>query len=138
MRTALVAVALLVEASAGVVTPAMAQTQSHAGVQNVEFKSVTIVVGFTAGGGYDTYARLLARHIGRNTPGQPNVVVQNMPGSSSLKAVQYLDANSPRDGSVMTAFNPGLITESLLDPEKIKFTQVAWVGSITRDLRRFT
>ncbi|HTI85437.1 MAG TPA: hypothetical protein VL966_02435 [Alphaproteobacteria bacterium] len=137
MRTAFAAGALLVAASAGVVTPAGAQTQSPAGVQDVEFKAMSVIVGFTPGGGYDTYARLLARHIGRNTPGRPSVVVQNMPGSSSLKAVQYLDANAPRDGSVMTAFNPGLITESLLDPEKIKFkfTEVAFVGSITRDLR---
>jgi tripartite-type tricarboxylate transporter receptor subunit TctC len=65
------------------------------------------------------------------------VIVQNMPGSSSLKAVQYLDGSAPKDGSVITAFNPGLITESLLNAEKIrfKFSDVAWVGSITRDLR---
>lgn len=103
----------------------------------VEFKSITIVVGSSAGGGYDTYARVLARHIGRHIPGQPSVTVQNMPGASSLKAVQYLDANAPKDGSVMAAFNPGLITESLLNADKIrfKFSDVAWVGSITRDLR---
>lgn len=102
-----------------------------------EFKSMTIVVGFSPGGGYDAYARVLSRHIGRHVPGTPNVIVQNMPGSSSLKAVQYLDANAQKDGSVITAFNPGLITESLLAPEKIrfKFTDVAWIGSITRDLR---
>ena len=110
--------------------PAPAQT-------TVEFKSITIVVGSSAGGGYDTYARVLARHIGRHIPGQPSVTVQNMPGASSLKAVQYLDANVPKDGSVMAAFNPGLITESLLNADKIrfKFSDVAWVGSITRDLR---
>jgi tripartite-type tricarboxylate transporter receptor subunit TctC len=103
----------------------------------VEFKSITIVVGSSAGGGYDTYARVLARHIGRHIPGQPSVTVQNMPGASSLKAVQYLDANAPKDGSVIAAFNPGLITESLLNADKIrfKFSDVAWVGSITRDLR---
>src|SRR5262245_24263610 len=103
----------------------------------VEFKSIAIVVGSSAGGGYDTYARVLARHIGRHIPGQPSVTVQNMPGASSLKAVQYLDANAPKDGSVMAAFNPGLITESLLNVDKIrfKFSDVAWVGSVTRDLR---
>ena len=101
------------------------------------FKSMTIVVGFSPGGGYDAYARVLARHMSPHLPGQPNVIVQNMPGGSSLKAVQYLDINAPKDGSVMTAFNPGLITESLLSPEKIrmKFSDVAWVGSITPDLR---
>jgi tripartite-type tricarboxylate transporter receptor subunit TctC len=84
----------------------------------VEFKSITIVVGSSAGGGYDTYARVLARHIGRHIPGQPSVTVQNMPGASSLKAVQYLDANAPKDGSVVAAFNPGLITESLLNADR--------------------
>src|SRR3982074_746943 len=93
-----------------------------------EFKTMTIVVGFSPGGGYDAYARVLSRHFGRHVPGNPNVIVQNMPGSSSLKSVQYLDANALKDGSVITAFNPGLITESLLAPERIKFkfTDVAW------------
>src|SRR3989442_9529682 len=60
-----------------------------------------------------------------------------MPGASSLKAVQYLDANAPKDGSTIAAFNPGMITESLLNADKIrfKFSEVAWIGSITRDLR---
>ena len=108
-----------------------------AAAQSVEFKTVNIVVGFSPGGGYDAYARVLARHYGRNLPGNPNFVVQNMPGASSLKSVQYLDGNAAADGNVMTAFNPGLITESLLDPDKIKmkFSDVAWIGSITRDYR---
>jgi hypothetical protein len=102
-----------------------------------EFKTISIVVGSSAGGGYDTYARILARHIGRHLPGQPNVIVQNMPGASSLKAVQYLDSGAPKDGSVVTAFNPGVINESLLNAEKVrfKFSDVAFLGSITRDLR---
>lgn len=105
--------------------------------QPVQFKTVNIVVGFSPGGGYDAYARVLARHYGRSLPGNPNFVVQNMAGASSLKSVQYLDGGAATDGSVMTAFNPGLITESLLDPDKIKmkFSDVAWVGSITRDYR---
>jgi tripartite-type tricarboxylate transporter receptor subunit TctC len=112
----------------------MAQAQSTA-----DLKSLTFVVGSSAGGGYDTYARVLARHMGRHLPlsAPPSIVVQNMPGASSLKAVQYLDAGAPKDGSVMSAFNPGLITESLLNADKIRFrfSDVAWIGSITRDLR---
>jgi len=102
-----------------------------------EYKTVTIVVGSAPGGGYDTYSRVLARHIGRHIAGQPSIIVQNLPGASSLKAVQYLDVNAPKDGSVMAAFNPGVITESLLYADKIRFrfSDVAWVGSITRDLR---
>jgi tripartite-type tricarboxylate transporter receptor subunit TctC len=122
---ALVAAALLA-------VSAPARTQSH-----VELKSITIVVGSSAGGGYDTYARLLARHMIRHVPSLPSIIVQNMPGASSLKAVQHLDANAPKDGSVIAAFNPGLITESLLNAEKVrfKFSEVAWIGSMTRDLR---
>src|SRR5206468_8817520 len=91
----------------------------------------------SAGGGYDAYARTLARHMGRYIPGQPSFIVQNMPGASSLKAVRYLDTGPPRNGSFITAFNPGLLNESLLSADKIgfKFTDVAFIGSITRDLR---
>ena len=89
-----------------------------------EVKPVTIVVGFSPGGGYDMYARTLARHYGRFLPGEPKVVVQNMPGASGLKSVTWLDNGAPRDGSTIAAFNPGLITES-----------VTWVGSISRDYR---
>jgi tripartite-type tricarboxylate transporter receptor subunit TctC len=108
-----------------------------AAAAQTEFRAVSIVVGSSAGGGYDTYARILARHMSRHVPGQPGIIVQNMPGASSLKAVQYLDTSAPKDGSVMAAFNPGLLNESLLNADKIrfKFSDVAWVGSITRDLR---
>jgi tripartite-type tricarboxylate transporter receptor subunit TctC len=110
---------------------------SAAAQPRVELKSLTIVVGSTPGGGYDTYGRMLARHLGRHLPSQPSIIVQNMPGASSLKAVQYLDSGAPKDGSVIAAFNPGLITESLLNAEKIRlrFSDAAWIGSITRDLR---
>jgi tripartite-type tricarboxylate transporter receptor subunit TctC len=117
---------------------AFAAMQDVAQAQNlIEFKTVNIVVGSSAGGGYDTYARVLARHITRHIPGQPNVIVQNMSGASSLKAVKYLDTGPPTDGSIITAFNPGLLNESLLSADKLrfKFTEVAFVGSITRDLR---
>ncbi len=99
--------------------------------------SIRLIVGFSAGGGFDMYARLLARHFGRYLPGGPNVIVQNMPGSSSLKAVQYLDQGAPRDGNYITAFNPGLMTNSLLEPEKVtyNFSDLGWVGSITQDYR---
>ena len=100
-------------------------------------KTVRIVVGFSPGGGYDQYARLLARHFGRHIPGNPTVIVQNMPGSASLKSVQYLDAGAPADGTVITTFNPGLITQSITTPDKVpvKFLNYAWVGNISEDFR---
>ena len=99
--------------------------------------NIRLIVGFSAGGGFDMYARLLARHYGRYLPGTPNVIVQNMPGSSSLKAVQYLDQGAPRDGNYIAAFNPGLMTNSLLEPDKVtyNFSNLGWIGSITQDYR---
>jgi tripartite-type tricarboxylate transporter receptor subunit TctC len=113
---------------------AIAASAAHA---QTEFKTINIVVGSSAGGGYDMYARVLARHMIRHIPGQPSIVVQNMPGASSLKAVQYLDSGPARDGSVVTAFNPGLFNDSLLSADRVRFrfTDVAFIGSITRDLR---
>jgi tripartite-type tricarboxylate transporter receptor subunit TctC len=100
-------------------------------------KTVTIVVGYSAGGGYDQYARLVARHLGRFIPGQPNVIVQNMPGAASMTSVRYLDATAPKDGTVITMFDPGLILETIASPEtyKIKFSDYQWLGTLLRDIR---
>jgi tripartite-type tricarboxylate transporter receptor subunit TctC len=99
-------------------------------------KTLTIVVGFTAGGGFDLNARLLARHLGRHIPGNPDVVVQNMPGAATIKSVLYLDTTAPRDGTVLTIFNFGQIGDSRMVPEKVKvdFRKVSWIGSISEDL----
>src|SRR5258705_11463902 len=78
-------------------------------------RTLSIVVGFSAGGGYDLYARTLARHIGRHIPGNPNVLVQNAPGAGSLTAVRSLDATAPKDGTVIAIFNPGLVTQSIVE-----------------------
>ena len=114
----------------------VAATSGVAGAKPLEFKTLKIVVGSSTGGGYDTYARVLARHMGRHLPGPPGIIVQNMPGAASLKAIQYLDNGAPTDGSVITAFNPaphGVSRQSRQD--RFRFTDVAWIGSITRDLR---
>ena len=100
-------------------------------------RTVTIVVGYSAGGGYDQYARLLARHLGRHIPGQPTVIVQNMPGAASMTAVRHLDANAPKDGTVIAAFDPGLILETIASPEtyKVRFSDYRWLGTLLRDIR---
>jgi tripartite-type tricarboxylate transporter receptor subunit TctC len=102
-----------------------------------EGKTIKILVGFAPGGGYDTYARLLARHLGRHVPGTPSVIVQNMPGAGSLKAVSYLDVGAPTDGTVITTFNPGLITQSVIAPETVgvDFRNFAWIGNVSEDIR---
>ena len=100
-------------------------------------RTVTIAVGYSVGGGYDQYARALARHLGSHLPGQPNVLVQNMPGAASLTAVRYLDASAPKDGTAITMFDPGLITESFASPDlfKVRFSDYQWVGTMLRDVR---
>jgi tripartite-type tricarboxylate transporter receptor subunit TctC len=100
-------------------------------------KTVTITVGFSAGGGYDVNARAVARHMGKHIPGNPNVLVQNMPGAGSITSVRYLDATAAKDGTVMTVFNPGLVTQSMVEAEKVSldFRKFAWVGVVTSDFR---
>jgi tripartite-type tricarboxylate transporter receptor subunit TctC len=99
-------------------------------------KTVTMVVGYSAGGGYDQYARLLARHFGRHIPGNPTIVVQNMPGAASFTAVRYLSAAGPKDGTAMAMFDPGLILESLSAPERfnVKFSDYQWLGGMSREV----
>ncbi|MPZ37853.1 MAG: hypothetical protein GEU95_07275 [Rhizobiales bacterium] len=109
---------------------AAAQEQFYAG------KTISLVVGYSAGGGYDTYARMLARHYGRHIPGNPNVIVQNMPGAASMTAVRYLDATAPKDGTVITTFDPGLITQMLTaDKPVVRFSDFQWIGTLLRDIR---
>src|SRR3954463_3593273 len=100
-------------------------------------KTIRIVVGFSSGGGYAVYARVLARHIGRFIPGNPAIVVQNMPGAASLKSVQYLSVGAPTDGTLINTFNAGLITQSITAPEKapVKFLDYSWIGNISEDVR---
>ena len=100
-------------------------------------KTVRLIVGFSSGGGYDQYGRLLAKHMGRHIPGAPNIVVQNMPGAASLKSVQFLDQGAPNDGTTFVTFNPGLITQSLTVPDKVPvdFRNFAWIGNVSEDIR---
>src|SRR4051812_25103802 len=65
-------------------------------------RTVTVAVGFSPGGGFDIYARLVARHIGRHIPGNPTAIVSNVPGAASLKAVQSLEV-TPKDGTQIVA-----------------------------------
>src|SRR6478609_9113380 len=124
----LIAAMLAAVLAAGLAQPALAQDGFYRG------KTVTIVVGYSAGGGYDQYARLVARHLGRHIPGQPNVIVQNMPGAASMTSVRHLDANAAKDGTVITTFDPGLVLETIAAPEtyKVRFSDFRWVGTLLR------
>src|ERR1700745_2758727 len=87
--------------AAMVVTAALAVTPAHADTvaDFYKAKQISLIVGYGPGGGYDNYARLLARHFGRFVPGNPNVIVQNMPGAGSLRAGYYPSNVAPREGA---------------------------------------
>jgi tripartite-type tricarboxylate transporter receptor subunit TctC len=124
---------LLPLAIAGLVAAApLAQAQDF-----YKGKTLTIVVGFSPGGGYDVNARAVSRHISKHIPGNPSIIVQNMPSAGSMTSVRYLDATAPKDGTVVTVFNPGLITQSIVTPEKVNldFRIIQWVGVVTSDYR---
>jgi tripartite-type tricarboxylate transporter receptor subunit TctC len=122
--------ALVVAACAGMLAAPAAAQDFYKG------KTLTILVGFSPGGGFDINARVLARHIGRHIPGNPTTVVQNMAGAGSVTAIHYLDLTAPKDGTVIDIFNFGNIGESRLNPEKVKvdFRKFNWIGSISQDL----
>ncbi len=99
-------------------------------------RTVTINIGYSAGGGYDIYARVLARHLGDHIPGNPTVIPQNMPGAGSLKAVNFLYNLAPKDGTVIATFARGLAMQPLFDKTGIEFDaqKLLWVGSITNEV----
>src|SRR5262245_44453320 len=94
-------------------------------------KTVTIIVGYTAGGGYDLYARAIGRHMGKHLPGNPNFIVQNITGAGSLNAANHLYNVSAKDGTVFGTFGRGLPMEPLIGTAKVQFdaTKFTWLGS---------
>ena len=94
-------------------------------------KTVTIVVGYKTGGGYDATARVLARHLPKHIPGKPNVIVQNMPGANSIIAANHVYAVAKPDGLSIGTFNRNLPIAQLTKVDGVKFdmTKFAWVGS---------
>jgi tripartite-type tricarboxylate transporter receptor subunit TctC len=100
-----------------------------------EGKTVRIVVGFSAGGGYDTYSRLIGRHLGRHLPGKPTVIVENMPGAGSLIAANYLYKIAKPDGLTLGNFAGGLVLGQVLGQPGIELDarKVPWLGVPSRD-----
>jgi tripartite-type tricarboxylate transporter receptor subunit TctC len=102
-------------------------------------RNLTLIVGYSAGGGYDTYTRILARHLGKHIPGNPTVVVQNMPGAGSLKMANYLYNVAPKDGSTVGIFSRGMAMEPLIGGSNVAFdsTKFGWLGSGTNEISVF-
>jgi len=94
-------------------------------------KTVTIIVGYKAGGGYDATARLLARHLPKHIPGKPTIIVQNMPGANSMIAANHVYNVGKPDGLTIGTFNRNLPVAQLTKVDGVKYdmTKFAWIGS---------
>src|ERR687895_121348 len=100
-------------------------------------KTIRIIVGFTSGGLYDQYARVLARHMGKYIPGNPNILVQNMPGAGSLTATNYVYSVAKPDGLTLGMPGSGIYLDQLLGRKEAIFdvAKLVWLGSVDqRDL----
>jgi tripartite-type tricarboxylate transporter receptor subunit TctC len=98
-------------------------------------RQMTLLVGSGPGGGYDTLARATARHWPRNIPGAPNMIVQNMPGASSLTMTSHVFHVAARDGSVVGLGNNAMPTGPILYPNAARFdaAKLSWIGGPSRD-----
>src|ERR1043166_1459068 len=111
---------------------AWAQPQPYAG------KTVTIIVGYKPGGGYDAMARLLARHLPKHIPGKPTVIVENMPGGNSIIAATHLSSSAKPGGLTLGPFNRNLPIAQLTAVQGVKFDmrKFAWIGSAANETDR--
>src|SRR2546426_9920761 len=100
-------------------------------------KGIDLLIGAPPAGGYDIYARVVGRHLGRHIPGQPTIVPKNMPGAGSARAAGYLSTVAPKDGTTIAAIMPGAVmgplldekAEALFDPTKVLYLGTANNGT---------
>jgi tripartite-type tricarboxylate transporter receptor subunit TctC len=99
-------------------------------------KKVDLYIGYSAGGGYDTYARLLGSHIGKHIPGNPDVVPRNQPGAGSLTLANALYNQLPKDGTAFGIIGRGMVMEPLFGNKLAKFdpTKFSWIGSANNEV----
>jgi tripartite-type tricarboxylate transporter receptor subunit TctC len=97
-------------------------------------RTINVVIGHSAGGGYDLYARVLARYIGKHIPGNPSVVPVNMAGAGGLRAANYIYTAAPKDGTAIGIFSRGMAIAPLLGAAQFDGRRFAWLGSATTDV----
>jgi tripartite-type tricarboxylate transporter receptor subunit TctC len=122
----------VVSAYAAVAAPSQAQSVA----EFYKGKQVTIIVGSAPGGGYDATARLFARFMGTHLPGNPNMIVQNMPGAGSLTATNNLYNLSPKDGTYIGVVQRGMLTAKLTNPNGVRFDveKMNWIGNLAPEV----
>ena len=105
------------------------------GADFYEGKTIRFIVGFSPGGGYDTYTRAIARHIGKYIPGNPTPVVMNMTGAGSLIAANYNANRAKPDGLTVAVWTPGIILGHALGDKKVRFDprKLGWIGTPTTE-----
>jgi tripartite-type tricarboxylate transporter receptor subunit TctC len=108
-----------------------AQAHAQAPADFYKGRTVDLYVGYSVGGGYDLYARVLARHIGSHIPGNPTIVVKNMEGAGSLRLANWLYRVAPKDGSVFATIGRGTGFDPLLGVPAAQFDapKFTWIGS---------
>ena len=115
-------------------------TAAHAADAVADFyrgRTVQVIVGYGPGGGYDLYARTLARSLGKHIPGNPTVVAQNMPGAGGLKAANYLYNLARKDGTFIGTFARGLVIGPLLghtQGAQFDAAKFNWIGSVSDEV----
>jgi len=123
--------------SLAVVFAFLASVSSSAlGAEFYKNKTIRFVVGYSPGGGYDTYTRAVARHMGKYIPGNPTPIVQNMTGGGSLIAANYIYNRAKPDGLTAGNWNGGLILQKTLGEKKARFEgdKFGWVGAPVKGL----
>ena len=121
----------------GAICTVLAAAPAHA-ADHYAGKTIELVVGGDAGGGYDIYARAVARHLAQHIPGNPTIVVKNMPGAGSTRAGIYISSVAPKDGTSIGAMMPGAIIGPLLDEKpSLQFdpTKVLYIGTADSGVR---
>lgn len=95
-------------------------------------KAVTFTIGSGTGGGYDMVGRMLAQHMGKHIPGNPTMVVKNMPGSSSVRAAEWFGSVAARDGTMLGMFQPTIIANKLVEKDaKYEPEKFNWLGRVS-------
>jgi tripartite-type tricarboxylate transporter receptor subunit TctC len=119
--------------TAAIVAGMLASVTSFAADDFYKGKTIKFLVGYRAGGGYDTFTRAVARHIGRHIPGNPSASVENRGGAGSLIAANTIYNNTKADGLTAGVFGSGLVTQQALDARGIRFDaqKFNWIGSMS-------
>jgi hypothetical protein len=127
---AAISIAVLAAAAAALlVSPAAAQPDFYAG------KQITFIVGAGVGGGYDLQARTTARHLGKHIPGNPGIVVQNMPAAGGMAGTNFMFSGAPKDGTTIALIQRGMLLAKLTYPAGTRFEidKFGWVGSLNSE-----